>query len=126
LTDAKITRSNNGDEGKAPAGVPRHNIALWGTYRFSQEAWRGFKMGAGLRRIIGTSGYVLGSTPTPAELPAYNVVDAMISYEKGPWTYTLNINNLFDETYVQSCYYATTTCFYGDGRNAIARATYRW
>ncbi len=126
LTDAKITRSNNGDEGTAPPGVARHNMALWGTYKFDQEALRGLKMGAGIRRIIGTSGYVLGSTPTPAELPGYNVIDAMIGYEQGHWTYTLNINNLFDETYVQSCYYSTTTCFYGDGRNAIARATYRW
>lgn len=126
LTDAKITRSNNGDEGKSPAGVPRHNIALWGTYRFPQEALRGLKTGVGVRRIMGTSGYVLGATPTPAELPDYTVVDAMIGFEQDAWTYTLNISNLLDETYVQSCYYATTTCFYGDGRNAIARAIYRW
>jgi len=126
FTDAKITRSTNGDEGTAPAGVPRHNLALWGTYRLPQEAMRGFKIGVGVRRIIGTSGYVLGSTPTPATLPAYNVVDAMVSYEHGPWTTSLNIGNLFDKTYVQSCYYSTTSCFYGDGRNAILRATYRW
>lgn len=126
FTDTKITRSNNGDEGTAPAGVPRHNLALWGTYKLPQEVMRDVKIGVGLRRIIGTSGYVLGSTPTPAELPAYNVVDAMIGYEHGPWTLSLNIGNLLDKTYVQSCYYATTTCFYGDGRNAIARATYRW
>lgn len=126
LTNAKITRSNNGDQGTAPSGVPRHNIALWAMYRLPQDLLPGVKIGGGVRRIIGTSGYVLGSTPTPAKLPAYTVFDAVIGYEQGPWNVSLNISNLLDKTYVQSCYYATTTCFYGDGRNAIVRATYRW
>lgn len=126
FTDAKITRSNNGDQGTAPPGVPRHNIALWALHRVAQDVLPGLKVGAGLRHIIGTSGYVLGSTPTPAQLPSYTVVDAMAGYDRGAWSITLNIGNLFDKVYVQSCYYATTTCFYGDGRSGIARVTYRW
>lgn len=125
-TDAEITRSNNGDQGTAPPGVPRHNLSVWASYRLPQDILPGVKVGLGVRRVIGTSGYVLGSTPTPAELPAYTVIDALIGYDRGPWSITLNVGNLFDKTYVQSCYYATTTCFYGDGRNAIVRATYRW
>ena len=50
----------------------------------------------------------------------------MLAYDNGPWTVSLNVGNLLDKTYVQSCYYGTTSCFYGDGRNAILRATYRW
>jgi iron complex outermembrane receptor protein len=125
-TDARITRSNSGDQGTVPSGIPRHNLALWGVYKFSQGDLRGVKVGAGARRIIGTSGYVLGATPTPAELPAYNVVDAMVSYDTASWRLSLNINNLFDKSYIQSCYYASTSCFYGEGRSVIARATYRW
>ncbi len=125
-TRTEITRSNNGDQGTAPPGVPRHNLSLWASYRLPQNLLPGVKMGMGVRRIVGTSGYVLGSTPTPAQLPAYTVFDAMISYDRGPWSIALNVSNLFDKTYVQSCYYGTTSCFYGDGRNAIVRATYRW
>lgn len=125
-TNAEILRSNAGDAGTAPPGVPRHTIALWGVYRFGDAVAPGLKAGAGARHIIGTSGYVLGTTPTDARLPSYTVVDAMLGYETGPWTLTLNVNNLLDKRYVQSCYYATTTCFYGEGRSAIARAAYRW
>lgn len=125
-TDAEVTRSNNPDQGTAPPGVPKHNIALWGIYRIGNEGKNGWKIGAGVRRIIGTSGYVLGTTPTPATLPSYSLMDAMVSYQTGPWTMSLNMNNVFDKTYIQSCYYGVTTCFYGEERSAIARLTYRW
>lgn len=125
-THAKIERSNNGDEGTSPPGVPRHALALWGVYRFGEDVLPGVKVGVGARYIAGTSGYVQGNTPTPARLPSYVVADAMASYTRGPWTMSLHVNNFFDRDYIQSCYYATTTCFYGEGRSAIARATYRW
>lgn len=125
-TDAKITRSNNGDQGTAPSGVPRHSIALWSVYRLPQAMLPGVKVGGGVRRVIGTSGYVLGTTPTPARLPSYTVFDAMASVDLNHWTLSLHLNNMFDKRYIQSCYYATTTCYYGEGRSAIARATYRW
>ncbi|MEI2416015.1 TonB-dependent siderophore receptor [Orrella sp. JC864] len=125
-TRAKILRSNAGDEGTSPPGVPRHTLALWGVYRFGEATAPGLRVGAGARHVIGTSGYVLGATPTRDRLPSYTVIDAMLGYERGPWSLTLNVNNVLDKRYVQSCYYATTTCFYGEGRSAIARAAYRW
>lgn len=123
--NAVITRSNNGDQGQSPAGVPRHVAAAWAVYRFSDRL-AGWRAGAGLREIMGTAGYVLGTTPTPPRLPDYTVVDTMLSYDSGPWRVTLNINNLFDTSYIQSCYYAATGCYYGPGRTFQAGITRRW
>ncbi|MFL9926471.1 TonB-dependent siderophore receptor [Herbaspirillum lusitanum] len=123
--DALITRSENGDAGRSPSGIPRHALALWLQYRFDGEL-QGLRAGAGARRVIGTSGFVSGTTPTPARLPAYTVLDAMLSYDSGDWRFALNINNVLDARYVQSCYYAATGCYYGPGRTVLSSVTRRW
>jgi len=125
-TDAKVTKSNGADLGTVPSGVPKQTIALWARYSFNTPELQGLQIGAGVRRIMGTSGYVLGSTPTPDKLPDYSVVDALVAYDTGAWRAALNVNNLFDKKYIQSCYYATTTCFYGAERSAVASLTLRW
>lgn len=132
-TDIEITKSDfvdgNGkaEEGTAPAGVPEHAINLWADYRLHDGVLRGLSFGAGVRRIIGTTGYVLGNAATPDRLPAYTVVDGLVAYELDEhWRLALNTNNLLDEKYVQSCYYASTMCFYGEERNLVASVRYNW
>lgn len=49
--------------------------------------------------------------------------DTVLSYQVGTWRYALNANNLADKEYIASCTYA---CFYGERRNVVASATYRW
>jgi len=47
----------------------------------------------------------------------------MASYETGPWTFTLNANNLADRKYVASYTYGA---FYGQRRTVTASLSYRW
>ncbi|MEN0107927.1 MAG: TonB-dependent siderophore receptor [Pseudomonas sp.] len=132
-TDIEITKSDyidgNGqaEKGTAPPGVPEHSISLWANYSLHDGALKGLSVGGGVRRLIGTSGYVLESSPTQDKLPAYTVVDALLAYDIDPsWRLALNANNLLDEKYVQSCYYASTMCYYGEERNVVASVRYNW
>ena len=59
------------------------------------------------------------------DVPAVNVVDAMLSYDTHDWRYALNINNLADKRYVASCL-ERGDCWFGQGRRVVLSATYRY
>lgn len=121
-TDARTTKSSPAtpDEvGERAARVPYNQFSLWGDYRFGSLGLPGLKLGAGVR-------YVGSTQPHPfidGEVPAFTLVDAMVSYETGPWILSLNATNLTDETYIESCSYA---CFYGEPRRIVGTASYQW
>lgn len=116
-TDAEITRSNTGNEGERPGGVPRHMASLWADYRFG-ESMPGLGVGAGMRYF--------GDTENNANtyvVPSYTVTDARIDYRLDRhWQLAMNVENLFDKRYAV-CTYA---CFYGQERRATVTAAYRW
>ncbi|WP_050983186.1 TonB-dependent receptor domain-containing protein [Cupriavidus basilensis] len=59
-------------------------------------------------------------------VPAYTLFDLAASYSFAKhYTLRLNVNNLFDKTYVAGCDSATN-CYYGRRRTIIGTATYRW
>lgn len=123
-TDVEITKSNNGDQGYAPAGVPKYMAALWADYTLHGEWMNGLGFGGGIRYAGKTSGYL---NRTPEELPSYTVFDATAHYDiDASWRIAINANNLFDKKYIQSCYYGSTSCFYGSERNILATLRYRW
>ncbi|MFY8116918.1 MAG: TonB-dependent siderophore receptor [Roseateles sp.] len=119
-TDAKISRSNAGDQGQAVAGVARHNGSAWLTHHFSLGGLSGFSAGAGLRYAGGSwSGTPLISTP------AATLVDAMLAYEQGDWRLALNAVNLADKVQITQCL-ARGDCFYGQRRTLNATLSYRF
>ncbi len=119
-TDARITRSNNPAEVDTRRGAtPRHQASLWADYRFTRLGLPQLRAGAGVRYV----GTTKGLFNTNARVPAYTIADAMMSYEAGRWTYTLNVNNIADKDYVASYTYGA---FYGQRRTVVAGATYRW
>lgn len=119
-TDAKISRSNAGDQGQAVAGVARHNGSAWLTHHFSLGGRSGFSAGAGLRYLGGSwSGTPLISTP------AATLVDAMLAYEQGDWRLALNAVNLADKVQITQCL-ARGDCFYGQRRTLNATLSYRF
>ncbi|MGV6873539.1 TonB-dependent siderophore receptor [Pseudochelatococcus sp. B33] len=138
--DAKITKDNNVNTlGRTPVGVPKHMASLWGHYTVSQGALRGLSFGAGVRYIGVTPGdstgwfNVAGYPPVRATVPAYTLVDAVISYDLGArfdelkgFNLAVNANNLFDKEYISGCYAVNNGCVYGPRRTILGTLSYRW
>ena len=103
--------------GKVPVGAPSHTAALWGDYTFQNGPAEGFGFGAGVRYVGSSYGDDLNTDAM--RVPAYTLVDAALYYDlsslgrefKG-WKIALNVNNVFDKTYVSGCA-STIQCFYG-------------
>ncbi|MEI2415141.1 TonB-dependent siderophore receptor [Orrella sp. JC864] len=100
-------------------GMPRHQAAAWGKYRFSVAGIDGFAAGAGVRWM---SAFRDGDAPTTQSVVLW---DGMVSYETRHWRYALNVNNVTDKTYVATCL-SRGDCWYGARRSIVASATYRF
>lgn len=113
-TDAKVTRSNYGDEGSRPASVPRHMASMWVDYRPAELP--GVSAGLGVRHVgkQAISGF---------DVPAYTVFDAALRYRLDNWEFALNVKNLADKTYLAAC---PGVCYYGDERNVLLTARVNW
>lgn len=121
-TDARTTKSSPATPdkvGERTGQTPYNQFSLWGDYRFSEFGFPGLKVGSGVRYV----GSTLPNSYLDGEVSAFTLVDAMVSYETGPWLLSLNATNLTDETYIESCTYA---CFYGEPRSIIGTASYQW
>lgn len=113
-TNAKITRSNQGDVGARPTAVPRNTASVWADYKVG--AVPGLSLGLGIRRV--------GSQEVNRiTVPAFTVYDAALRYQWNKWELALNVKNLTDKTYVAAC---PSVCYYGDERNFLLTARYRW
>ena len=113
-TDATITKSNLGDVGTPPAAVPRNTASFWADYKF--EAIPGMSAAFGAR-------YVGRQEVMRMAVPSYTVYDASLRYQWDKWQFALNIKNLTDKNYVAAC---PSVCYYGEERNALLTARYRW
>jgi iron complex outermembrane receptor protein len=99
--------------------LPRHQIAVWGSSRFALGGTDGFIAGLGVRHM---SDFTDGAAPTT---PSLTLFDGMIGYDKGPWRYTLNVQNLTDKVYVATCL-SRGDCWFGARRTAVLSARYRF
>ena len=122
-TDARTLRAGPEQPeqvGQRANGTPYNQLSVWGDYSLGDFGLPGLKVGAGVRYVGNARGLAQGAAVT---LPAFTLVDAMLSYGTGPWRFALNATNLADKTYVASCTYG---CFHGEARKLIATVTYRW
>jgi iron complex outermembrane recepter protein len=94
--------------------IPKHQLGVWSTYRFS-----GFSTGLGVRFF---GAFKDGGAP---ETPDVTLLDAMVSYEREAWRYSINAQNLTDKSYESTCL-RRGDCFYGARLNVMASATYRF
>lgn len=115
--DAKITRNNDGNEGKRPSLVPRVNLAAWAERTFG-EGWRA---GAGVRR----TGATFGDDANTFEQAGVTLADAMLGYRYRQWDFALNVSNLTDKTYLGNCS-TDGSCNYAARRQAQFTARYVW
>lgn len=119
-TDVKISRSNAGDQGQRVAAVSRHMASSWLMHRFAAQGRGGWSVGAGLR-YLGPQWSGTSAISTPSSLLA----DAMVAYDAGDWRLALHANNIGDKVVITQCL-SRGDCFYGERRNFLLTATYRY
>lgn len=122
-TDARVTRSSEltpQQVGSRLGGVPYNQLSLWVDHSLAAVGLAELKFGAGARHVGATRAT---STAIISNVPAFTLLDLMVSYTVGPWRFALNATNATDKTYVASCTYG---CFYGEPRKVTATATVRW
>lgn len=117
--DAKITESNDGDEGNQFTGVPRHLASFWGNYDVTHD----LQAGLGVRYV----GESYSNTQNTDKNESYSIVEARTSYSLDQWvrgaTLAVNASNLFDKEY-EVC--EAGYCYRGIGRKVIASFNYNW
>jgi iron complex outermembrane receptor protein len=115
---AIVTASSTPSEiGKQMQAVSRNQLSVWADYRFAM----GLRVGMGARYMGSNRGY---QESAAAPLPSYTVVDALVAYDLQRWSLALNLRNLGNKAYLSNC--SAGSCRYGELRQAVATATYRW
>ena len=139
--DNRISAMQDINFGKRLANVPMHTAALWANYVVQTGPITGFGFGGGARYVHDmyttnannlTVPTILPGKPVPANVvPSSTVFDAMLSYDFGlryqQWkglSAALNVNNVFDRTYVSFC--TGGGCRWALGRTVLGTLTYRW
>lgn len=93
---------------KAPAGISKHSVSLWGNYELA-DGFAGLEgkvtLGGGLRYA---SKYWANDANT-AEVPANFAADAAVAYEVEDWKVSLNAYNLTDHTNYTSSFSGRAT-----------------
>lgn len=112
-------------EGQALGNTPPHSFNLWTTY----ELPAGWTLGYGARYVSERN----VTSSTQAKLDSYWLHNAMLGYKVNEnLDLQLNVNNLFDKTYVERVRQnigtdsRSSAIEYGDARSAILSATLRF
>ena len=112
-TDARVTGSSLPDDpylGKRLTSIPTHSASLWAVHRFDALGLSGLRAGGGIR-FIGETWDGLDVISTPE----VTLADLLVSYQAGAWRYSVNVSNLFDKVYINSCI-DRGDCWYGSRR----------
>ena len=121
--DTEVVRSNNGDEGLALRGAPRHSASAWGKYSFGVAGHGQAFAALGLRHLgQARSGQDWGNANLMN--PRLTIVDTALGFEHEGWRVSLNIDNLFDTEKRIDC--DGTFCYRSGGRTASLSALYRF
>jgi iron complex outermembrane receptor protein len=114
--DSEITRDNDGNQGHRMPNVPRHAASLWAKWSFADGARDGWEVGAGVYARSQREGDRANSW----QLPGYARVDAMLRWRTllgaSKVAAQLNVENLFDRTYLDRGGSGGTGAKYGSPR----------
>ncbi|BEV71820.1 MULTISPECIES: TonB-dependent siderophore receptor [unclassified Paludibacterium] len=125
MTFNRLRIDQGPQQGNTPFGSPSRMASLWVDYAFAS----GLGLGSGIRY----TGPSWADSANTTRLPSYTLVDLALRYDLGrmspAWqgaTLRLSANNLFNRTYVASCYDSLTYCYYGSKRTLSATLGYQW
>jgi iron complex outermembrane recepter protein len=110
----------NLDSGEQLEGIPEHSASLWAVHDFQDFGLPGFKLGGGMRYVDR-----IGDGTGNVFVPSVTLFDAMASYDKDAWRFSLNANNLADKSYIAVCL-SRGDCWFGPRRRIVGSVTYRW
>ncbi len=139
--DNRITSPLDVNYGKVLANTPMNTASLWANYVVQSGPAIGFGFGAGVRYIsdmyttnannLTVPTIVANSAVLANIIPASTTFDAALSYDFGmrvkEWkglSAAVNVNNVFDNSYVSVC--TAGGCRWAVGRTVLATMTYRW
>lgn len=108
----------NNATGRRLGSVSERTASAWAQYRFAG----GWRAGIGSRYI----GDVTGGTNNLPLVPAVTLYDAMVGYSVGQWDFRLNMTNLGDKEYVSWCRGFNQDCGYGNRRNILLTANFKF
>jgi iron complex outermembrane recepter protein len=110
----------NLDSNEQIEGIPEHSASLWAVHDFSDAGLAGFRLGGGVRYIDR-----VGDGTGDVFVPSVTLFDAMASYDRAAWRFSLNANNLADKSYIAVCL-SRGDCWFGPRRRIVGSVTYRW
>jgi iron complex outermembrane recepter protein len=110
----------NLDSNQQLEGIPENSAALWAVRDFSDFGITGFRLGSGVRYVDR-----IGDGTGNISVPSVTLFDAMASYDREAWRFSLNANNLADKEYIAVCL-ARGDCWFGPRRRIVGSVTYRW
>lgn len=122
ITKATSIYDDETNQGNTPFGVPTHSASLWANYKVQNGVLEGLGLGAGVRYVGSTQ----GDDANSFKVPAVTLFDAAINYDWKNLKLQLNASNIFDKTYVASCFAESFGCFYGEGRRLTGTVKYSW
>ena len=96
-TDAKITQSNDGQEGNRLYNVPFNAASVWTTYELQTGILQGLGFGLGLFYV----GEREGDLANDFKVDSYLRTDASIFYQRDNLRLGLNFKNLFNVDYIE-------------------------
>ena len=127
--DNQVTKDNSGLEGTRPYGVPQQTANIYALYTVQEGLVTGLVVGGSVR-YLGRN-FNGAAAPDNLTIPGATLFDLLASYDFGRvnprltgLTLNLDVTNLFNRTYISSCYQALW-CWYGASRNAQASLRYR-
>lgn len=123
--DTRIGKSNNGDQGLQQPGAPRHSASAW--------ARQSFSAGTGLPAYAALGMRFLGAMRSNSDGENLNIRnggitqwDAALGVSRGPWQFSLNVNNVLNKQTLYDCGYLPGLCYRNAERTANASAMYRF
>ena len=123
--DPVVTKANDGTQGNQVGAVPRHAASGFVDYAFTEGGpLNGVSVAGGVRYVGSTQ----ASNFDLFKVRDRTVADLAARYIFGQdqrWKLAVNVNNLFDRTFVAQCTGAAF-CFYGARREVLASLGVRW
>jgi iron complex outermembrane recepter protein len=87
--------------------IPEYEFSAFFNYRFHEAERDGFSIRAGYKKI----GPMWGAVDNFFKLPEQDKADAGITYKRGRYQYSLQVNNLFDDTFIESAPVVTVVSY---------------
>ncbi|MEO1078616.1 MAG: TonB-dependent receptor [Pseudomonadota bacterium] len=115
------TEDKANNPGNSLLNAPEHTASLFTTHSLAGLGFSNFIIGGGLRHI----GRMFVVDPANSiSIPSVTVFDANITYQAGPWTAILTVQNLTDEEYLESALFTSAITNFGAPRNAFLSVLY--